>query len=268
VNRTDSSIEKFDAIFDESVDFLDGQLPDFLSSILSGINWGTKQSFGSHSGTFWALTRLVGCYERLSILYESYALSKADDVCIEAELEIEHFLIRLRVLIDELAYAIRAHMPLEVRGLGKPQGPGPVQYQQFSISKLLTFVRKNPKYSEALTTLIESNRTQIDDFVSRRNDIVHFRAKAIVFSTETMRVGFLNSRLSPRAGSVQHTDLREFIEPALVWVWRFMQSDMVQYFRNEIAAGTLKFEKIGIGPHKIHMPGSIRLKRLLNSPQP
>ncbi|MBW7975074.1 hypothetical protein [Bradyrhizobium sp. BR 10289] len=265
MKSTRSAIEKFDAMFSEGAELPDDQLSDFLSSALSGINWARHHSVESYSGIFWALTRLVGCYERLSVLYEGYAATKADELCYDAELEIEHLLVRLRVLIDELAYVIRVCMPPAIRGLSQPKGPGPLQYRQFSIRELLKFVRKHPDVSTALTKLLENNRQDIERFVSRRDDIVHFRAKAIIFRTNTMRVGFLDSRLSTSNGAIEHTDLREFIEPALVWVWRFMQSDLVQYFREEIAVGSLEFDSVGIGPHKISMPGSVRLKKLLNT---
>jgi hypothetical protein len=237
-------------------------LPDLLSSVIAGIDFAAGRQT-SHSGIFWALTRLVGCYERLGFLYGEYASSKNDALCYDAELEVEHFLIRLRVLIDEISYIIRSFMPKKVRGLSEPEGPGPLEFRQFRIRKFLRFVSANPNYSTALTNLIEKNRSAIDRFISRRDDIVHFRAKAIVIRTDRMMVGFVDRNLAKIRDTLPHEDLMQFVNPSLAWVWHFMQSDVVEYFGELIQEGTLDFSYFGIGPHRLRMPGARRLKLML-----
>jgi hypothetical protein len=163
--------------------------------------------------------------------------------------------MRLRVLLDEIAYAIRVRLPKTVRGLGEPEGPGPILYKQFRINKLLQFVRKQPTFSPHLTHLSESNRVNIHKFIGLRDDIAHFRAKASVIRAKTMSVGFIGSRdAAPNGQRFQHTDLRAYVNGATMWTWQFLQQDAVKYFRARVENGEIRFTPCGIGPHRIGMP--------------
>jgi hypothetical protein len=137
---------------------------------------------------------VFGCYDRVVAACEEYSASRADELTFVAALEIEHFLMRLRVLLDEVDYVIRIRLPKTVRGLGQPEGPGPMQYKQFSINKLVKLVDKHPAFYPHLARLLNSNRNNIQTYIELRDDIAHFRAQALIFRGETMSVGFIGSR--------------------------------------------------------------------------
>jgi hypothetical protein len=122
---------KFDQLLSTKIACAEDQLADYLSSVLSGVDHARTGALHTHSGIFWALTRVFGCYERLASACEDYAVTHADDLTFFSELDVEHFVIRLRVLLDELAYGIRIRLPDRIRGLGKPEGPGPLSYKYF-----------------------------------------------------------------------------------------------------------------------------------------
>ncbi len=257
-----TDLQKFDQLLASTTTLREDELSDYLASVLSGIDHATTGAYRSSSGVFWALTRVFGCYDRVAAACEEYSASRADELTFFAALEIEHFLMRLRVLLDEVAYVIRIRLPQTVRGLGQPKGPGPMQYKQFRINELLKFVQDYPESSPYLTRLLEGNRDNIHKYIELRDDIAHFRAQALIFRGETMSVGFIGAReaaQSPR--TVPHTDLRTYVNSATIWMWQFLQRDVVAYFRARVENGELGFAPLGIGPHRIGMPGVARFKQ-------
>jgi hypothetical protein len=261
-----TDLAKFEQLLASNIELRQDELADYLASILSGLDHAATGTYHSSSGIFWALTRVFGCYDRLMVACEENSPSRQIDMTFVAELEIEHFFMRLRVLLDEIAYVIRVRLPKTVRGLGQPQGPGPMQYKQFSSNKLLKFVGDHPTFCPHLTRLLESNRANIHKFIELRDDIAHFRAKAIVFPGETMSVGFVGSRdAAPSPQRLPHTDLRAYVNGATIWIWRFLQRDVVEYFRARVENGEIGFAPVGIGPHRIGMPGITRFKKSLKA---
>jgi hypothetical protein len=97
------------------------ELADYLASVLSGLDYAATGTYHSNSAIFWALTRVFGRYDQLVAACEEYSVATANDKAFVAELELEHFLIRLCALLDEIAYAIRVRLPKAVRGLGQPE---------------------------------------------------------------------------------------------------------------------------------------------------
>jgi hypothetical protein len=238
------------------------ELADYLASVLSGIDHAATGTYRSSSGIFWALTRVFGCYDGVVTACEEYLASRADELTFVAALEIEHFLMRLRVLLDEVAYVIRIRLLRTVRGLGQPKGSGPSK--QFSINELLKFVKKNATFCPHLTQLLESNRADIYKYIELRDDIAHFRAQALIFRGDAMNVGFIGSRETAQSQQgVPHTDLRAYINNATIWMWGFLQRDVVAYFRARVENGELGLSPFEIGPYRIAMPGITRFKQVL-----
>jgi hypothetical protein len=150
-------------------------------------------------------------------------------------------------------------MPKTVRRLSDPGGP--TGYKQFSINSFIGYVEKNPNCCPHLKRLMENNRASINRYITIRDDIAHFRAKALIFLGDKMSVGFAGARESKGHGILPHTDLRTYVDNATTWMWDFLERDVIEYFRGRIADGELDFKPLGIGPHRISMPGIARFKR-------
>jgi hypothetical protein len=267
-----TDLHKLDQLLASTTTLREDELADYLDSVLSGIDHAATGAYHSGSGVFWALTRVFGCYDRVAAACEEYSPARADELTFFAALEIEHFLMRLRALLDEVAYVIRIRIPETIRGLGQPKGPGPMQYKQFRINTLLKFVRDYPEFCPHLTRLLEGNRHNIHKYIELRDDIAHFRAQALIFRGETMSVGFIGAReAAQNLPSIPHMDLRTYINSATIWMWQFLQRDVVEYLRARVENGELGFAPVGIGPHRIGMPGIARFKpaggRLLKTRQ-
>jgi hypothetical protein len=98
-------------------------------------------------------------------------------------------------------------------------------------------------------------------YITIRDDIAHFRAKALIFLGDTMSVRFAGARESSGHGILPHTDLRTYVDSATTWMWDFLERDVIEYFRGRIADEEIDFRPLGIGPHRIFMPGIERFKR-------
>lgn len=258
-----SELERFDTVLASGTDFPDDELPDRLSTILSGLDYAKTNSIHSHSGIFWGLTRVFGCYDQLTELCDEYVTTGVHGLTFVAALEIEHFLIRLRTLLDEVAYAIRTRISENVRGLSPLGGPGPIEYKHFSITTLLKFIGKYPNYCTHLNRLLENNKSEIKKFIELRDDIAHFRAKAIIFPGPPLSVGFVGARDDFPSKTLKHTNLSEYVDEATILVWNFLQFDLVQYFRGRVEDGEINFKPLGMGLTRISMPNIRRFKKLL-----
>lgn len=260
-----AGLQKLDQLLDSTIALGEDELADVLGSVLSGIDHAATGTYRSSSEIFWALTRVFGCYDRVAAACEEYSASGREEWTFVAATEVEHFLMRLRVLFDETAYIIRVRLPEDVRALRRPKGPG--QNKQFSISQFLKFVKDHPAFCPHLTGLLENNRAEIRKFVDLRDDVAHFRAQAVIFRGDALSVGFIGSRETAQdAQRIPHTDLRAYIDSATIWMWRFLQRDVVEYFRFRVESGELGFAPFGIGPHSICMPGINRFKQILEGP--
>jgi hypothetical protein len=102
----EAALHKLDQILATPTLLREDELADRFSSTLSGIEFARSGSQHTSSGIFWGLTRIFGCYERLGEICDDYAINHDDRWALAAELEVEHFLMRLRVLLDEVAYVI------------------------------------------------------------------------------------------------------------------------------------------------------------------
>ena len=261
MNQT-AALEKLDQILAAVPNLTEDSLADRLSTVLYGVDFAASGNPRSEHGVLWALTRVFGSYDRIAEVCERYSETQAQDLTFIAELEVEHFFLRLRVLLDEVAFAIRIHLKPQVRGLGRPEGPGPQKY--FSINKFLKFVSEFPNHNVPLTDLINGARGDLERFIGLRDDIAHFRAKAIVFPGTHMSVGFVGSRASRDVKKIEHSDLSQEINQSVIWMWQFLQIDVVRYFRRLIEQGEIDFRSVGVAPVRIQMPGLRRFKNLMN----
>lgn len=183
--------------------------------------------------------------------------------------DIESFLIRLRVMFDELAFVIRSFMPIYVRHLSSPEGGVPANYKYFSFNSFLKYVSKYPEADPLLTHLVDGRKTFFKEFIEKRDDIIHFRAKAVVFVRDQLGVGFLDKNLDYSSGSsIQIRDLAPYVAGAITDLWNFMNDDMVSYFRTLIGSGRLRYKPLGIGCVIMKGTGVARLKKSIVSSSP
>lgn len=111
-----------------------------LFEVLDAIGFGEHENFRHfNTGTlFWSLTRLFGCYERvLSVT----ALAREDRPFLDSD--IEHYIIRFRIVLNDVAFIVRQVMPSDLRGFKGPAGGVHPKNREMSVFKLSEYLSKN-----------------------------------------------------------------------------------------------------------------------------
>ena len=116
---------------------------------------------------FWSLTRLFGCYKRvISVLplpFEQRYFLAAD---------IENFVIRMHVVLNDIAYVVRQLLPKNVRGLKGPGGGTHPKNQEMSIIDMIDFLIESADQFPELSAAFAKASDWISILRDRRNNVL------------------------------------------------------------------------------------------------
>jgi hypothetical protein len=90
----------------------------------------------NHNALFWSLTRLYGYYHRV---IEAVVLPRQQRLFLEAD--IEGFIIRMRIVLNDIGYILWQLLPANHRGLKGPKGKTHPHNKEMSILKIAEFFR-------------------------------------------------------------------------------------------------------------------------------
>ena len=138
---------------------------------------GHFHHYDAHS-LFWSMSRLFGFYERLM------ATEGTSDPYLAAfiDSDLEGFIIRLRVVLNDIAYIIRQIYPRYLRNLSEPSGPGRPGNWQFSYRDLIKFLRSHREHHPELADLLLNRSPWMNSLREQRDRILHYKAKVLVFT--------------------------------------------------------------------------------------
>jgi hypothetical protein len=230
------------------------EIPVPLFSRLLGIGKGEYNDIGHFAidSVFWTITRLFESYERILSACQDYKITHNPEVATFTGGDVEHFIIRFRVILNDIAFLIRQQLSAQVRYLPEPHGPGAPQNHEFSMHDLIRFCTKQPRYDPYLTRLIECHRSWIDENIFRRDAIIHFKSKAHIVFGEGLEVAFID-RQATTSDKLPTKNVEVYVNASLLNLWKMMHVDLVKYLDQRIADGVLRYEQVGL-------PGSGRFR--------
>jgi hypothetical protein len=144
----------------------------------------------SCNSLFWSLTRLFGHYYRIVNVWNPY---NAGDNHLDSSFlanDIESFIIRLRIIFNDIAFIIRQLYPNQVRGMPSPSGEQKAKNKELSINNLYNFTKKNPDFDPKLTELLNRNKDWLFALCKQRDNIVHYKSKVVVFEPNKPNMTF------------------------------------------------------------------------------
>jgi hypothetical protein len=227
--------------------------------------------FGEHGnvhhfeiGTlFWSLTRLFGCYERvLSVL----SLPRAERPFLEADLE--HFIVRFRIVLNDVAFVLRQLLPIDARGLKGPKGGTHPRNREMSVFVLseffLKFCEAHPEFALAFQ--------EADAWMTRlkndRDNVVHYKAKVVIFESPEPSFALLNAagtertEPTPEGGSKLLLEpVGEFVNTQMLALHYFMNGALANSVRAHALRGGLKMMQVGQN-HRITCIGIQRFRNV------
>jgi len=194
---------------------------------------------------FWSFTRLFSYYFRIiKPLKNNQSVNR-----LFIESDIESFIIRQRIILNDIAYIIRQILPARLRGLRDLNNPTQFK-KEMSYKDLKKFVEKSCDFQD-LAKIFEINDKWISEIKQARDGIIHFESKAIIFLTEpefTFTIinaageGEIGS--APDNRSVSKIPIFTFINNQLLSLWNFINEDLKNWLQDYIKDKKMNYREI------------------------
>lgn len=174
-----------------------------------------QKNIGFDTGTLsWSLERLFGHYYRIIS-----ALSLPINARIFLESDIESFIIRFRVALNDISYLVWQVLPLNARGIKEPKGNRHPKNREMSISELVTCLAKNKTTYSELETVFSKASKWINESKNNRENIFHYKTRVFVFGTEPVSFTFFDAaRTIPKHISTPEVGEKLVLQPVFEFV--------------------------------------------------
>ncbi len=168
------------------------------------------------------------------------------------EADIENFMIRFRIVLNDIAYVVWQFLPRDTRGLKGPRGETHPRNREISILALAEFFEKNNANYPELSSAFCSARPWINRLRNDRDNVVHYKSKALVFDTVPPSFALINaagterSVPTPEGGSrLVLEEIPSFVNSQLLSLHNFMHHDLVNAIRAHAMSASLKQVPVG-----------------------
>jgi len=230
-----------------------------LFAALREIGWGEFENF-HHFQTrtlFWSMVRLFGSYERIMSVLK---LERSKRPFLEAD--IESFIIRFQIVLNDIAFLVRQLLPEDVRGLRRPPSNG-----EMSFMVLMDYFAKNSDYPEFKQIFSDAAEWMLE-LRERRNDVVHYKAQVVVFESDPPSFAFHNAsgpkktELTENGGErVVTVAVGPFVNDQLLALHKFMEGALVKAILQYAHRTNMKFIDVA-KDGRMSTTGIARFKKL------
>jgi hypothetical protein len=182
-------------------------------------------------------------------------------ISLSLDADIESFIIRYRIALNDLAFILRRLYPPIVRGMSGPKGPVHPEDREISIRSLEKFFKGNPEFHPELAEAFERNKPWLYRLQEQRDRLVHYKANVFVIEQMDGKLEF--AILSPGKGPVEikpDGSLRKFTTP-LVFQFVHEQLCFALAFSERRSGLGNKWIR---GAESNHSRSSVRYLRLLS----
>lgn len=194
---------------------------------------------------FWSVTRLFGYYERIISVID---LPREQRHFVDSDLE--SFIVRFRIVLNDLAYSTRLLLPENIRGLGPPRGRTHLKNREMSIFDLIKYFKTaqgESEYSE-LASVFTSASPWMSRLKDDRDNVVHYRAIIEIYEGSPITFSISNAagteRRVPREGGgtkLLLTPIAEFLDEQMFALYKFMNEALLQAVEAYAIRTHLKF---------------------------
>lgn len=179
----------------------------FLGLLMNvGIDNFKQPYYFNTQGFFWSLTRLFECYHRVAVSCLTANEGRKGNHNVFLASDLEHFIVRHNILMNDVALLIRKFYPENERGMPSPKGGvHPLNREQSfeELQKFFTIKRKelHPELKEVLSRFVNKASK---DLRKNRNDILHYQAKVVIFGDDNFTFAFMDpADTSPKTTTPQ-----------------------------------------------------------------
>ncbi len=235
-------------------------------------------NFNSHAhfevgSLFWSLTRLFGFYDRIVSVYDSKGVGPNHRNAVFLASDVESFIIRFRVILNDVAFVFRQLYPPKLQGLLQLEHGRRDRNKEMSFRELHKFLKRVPQLHPSLLAAIESNRSWLYTPVRQREDILHYKAMVLIFEPDNDNRGFAIIKAAGDEPSVATPEggrrlitmpVFKFVNEQTVNLVRFINTDLVHALNAYAHDNGLVQKPLGIPGSSRMTCAGIRLFRQIN----
>jgi hypothetical protein len=201
----------------------------------------------------WSLIRLFGCYERIMSVI---SLPRNEREFLDADLE--YFIIRFRIILNDIAFIVNQILPKNVRDLKGPSGPDKKkpQNKEMSIFNFVTYFKANVTTYPEFAKIFSKAESWIIRMRKDRDNIVHYKSKAMIFDTTVPSFALLNAandqpmESTPEGGTKLVLEpVGEFVNSQFLALNHFMHQELVEAIKTYAIRVGIKIGHFGGIPH-------------------
>ena len=192
---------------------------------------------------FWSLTRLFTHYHR--IIEPIINNQSINSFFIESD--IENFIIRQKIILNDIAYIIRQILPTNIQSLKNPTSIK----KEMRFKDIKDYVKKDDRFNN-LNEIFEKNEIWMSKIENLREGIIHFKSKASVFETKPcLSFTILNAYgrggigSTSNNGSIPKIPVFDFINTQIKSLWDFLNTDLTKWLQNYIQDEKMNYKEIG-----------------------
>lgn len=220
-----------------------------MFEVLRAIGFGEHENpHYFNTGTlFWSLTRLFGCYERIILALEQPFGERP-----YLEADIENFIVRFRIVLNDLAYVLWQLLPQNARDLKGPKGGTHPKNKEVSITAISDYLIANPKLYPELADTLTRAQPWISRLKNDRDNVIHYKSKALVFDTHPPSFALINAAGTERSEATPEGGSRLILEPIpnfvndqLLSLHKFMHADLALSIRAHAIRSNFKLIAVG-----------------------
>lgn len=202
--------------------------------------------FFATDALFWSLSRLFLHYHR--IIYPIHTNQTAFRAFVESD--IESFIIRQRIILNDVAYIVRQILPKKLPGLKNPKGPTHPRNKEISIKDIIKYVEKNETTFKGLYKVLKKNKNWMSEIRSKRDGIVHYKSKVVLLETKSnLSFTILNvagtekTLATPEGGErVVMTPIFDFINTQTKSLWDFLNINLKKWIEDYIKEQNMEYQ--------------------------
>ena len=212
--------------------------------------YGSSRHFDT--GTlFWSLTRLFGCYERVMSVID---LSWKERPFLDADLE--NFIIRFRIVLNDIAYVTWQLLPKNARNLKGPRGSNRIhsKNREISVFSLTEYLISNALIYPELSVTFSNAVPWMTRLRKDRDDVIHYKSKAVIFGDNPPLFALLGAAGTEHTESTSEGGQRlvlqpvvEFVNGQMLALHQFMHDDLAYAIKAHAARLCLKSVQVGFG---------------------
>ncbi len=216
---------------------------------LDAIGFGEhKNPFHFNTGTlFWSLTRLFGYYERIMSALE---LPRDERPFLDSD--IEGFIIRFSIVLNDIAYVIWQLLPADSRDLKGPKGGTAPKNKEMRILALNKFLQKHKATYPELASVFSNALAWMEELKNDRDNVIHYKSMVIILEDKELCFALINAARTERVEQMPDGSQRllmkpiaEFINMQLLALHKFMHTELASAVCTQ--ANRLKIKSVQLG---------------------